>query len=547
MSLPCVRTTVLLGLAALALVAGCIGSPDETGLDEQDTDAAPAPGAETLAWEGPGSVGSSQQIGGNVTFHEPSGAVFVEFEATLQERGDAVQASLEHPNGEAYTLVDASTTGGNQTISDWVIVPGLEEEGNALELVGQLEGSSTLKVAFDARAPVEAPDAVATNGTDERPVVAVVDSGVNVYHEAFQRDGISTADLPARIATDEGDPVQLDLDREDAAYRDAVRTDAAVWANAPSQELFHVDGTNLLGIDLRERELPDLPVLDRSGHGTMVAHAVSRENPDTLVTMITADDYDEGVRWAAQQPWIDLISLSWGPAVNAAGAAEPYATGFETHDATRQAHERGQLVFTATGNDPTLAFTDTTSGPPWVHAVSGAEPDGKGRALASGNLVDTVANWTQTLARYDHVNETTTGSGTSFATPTTAGVAAKILHEARIAADHEGDLDEGPLVDGEQTFDASELRHALNRSAVYWNTTDYEDPREGPSAPPAPTPWVNMGWGYLDGSRVAPALDGLLGEGELPDKSDQAEAFMDANLQLRLTWWNDVERPSGPT
>jgi hypothetical protein len=534
-----VRWTLVATLAGLALAAGCVGSQGEE-LEEQAAEPA-LEGVDRagVAWStSQASAAAPENVTLPASLGGPAGGVHAHVLFRVDEPGARLNATLEHPNGETYGLVDQlGATGG--VVEDHLILPGYEGPAS-LVVEGVATGEARLEVDLGAAPPAPAPEPFDATGTDERPVVAVVDTGVNPYHEAFQRDW-TPAELPDRLPEGDRAPVALDLDPQ-ATYGESLREDASVWTQAPSNQLFHVEGTNLLGVDLRERSLPQLPVLDTAGHGTSVAHAVSREDPGALVVTVTAEDYDDGVRWIAEQPWIDLVSLSWGPAVNAAGAGEPYATGFDTYNATRTVHENGQVVFAATGNDPTPAFTDTTSGPPWVHAVSGAEPDAKGRAIASGNLVDTVANWTQELAAHRSVNETRTGSGTSFATPTTAGIAARILHEVRQAVEHEGSLAGGPLVDGTVEADAGDLRHALNRTAVYWNTTDYRDPREGPSAPPAPTPWANMGWGYLDGSRVNPAVAGLLGEEALPDKPDEAEAFMEANLELRKQWWG-VERP----
>jgi hypothetical protein len=448
----------------------------------------------------------------------------------VQGPGEA-DAELETPDGETYPLAQARTHEGTAVERSFLVPPATGSWTVTLETSAPTQLNVDLSV--DADEPTLTTQA--TEG-DTRPVVAVVDTGVNPYHEVFQA-GLSTDELPARIA-EEREVLSVPVTPAED-YEASLAHDAGLWHEVPDERLVHFEGTNLLGYQLDGTELPQAPVLDQSGHGTSVAHAVVDEAPNAVVVMITGANYDEGVQWAAEQDWIDLVSLSWGPAVNAAGAAEPYATGFQTPQATQQATDAGKLVFAASGNDPTATITDTTTGPPWVHAVSGAQPDTNGRAAMSGNLVDTVANWTQRLADHDDRQATSNGSGTSFATPRTAGIAAHVLHEVRRAVDHEGGLQDGALATtGNLTVTNHDLRDAMNRSAVYWDTSDYGGPSDpGPSVPVAPTPWASMGWGYLDGSRAEVAIEGLL-DGELPDKPAQAEAFMQQHQRSRQAYWS---------
>lgn len=533
-------------LVLALLTAGCVGAiGDALERNQTGLDGLADPVTRNIVWTTRGPSEPTGQAEEELPVETPAesvGGVFVSYEMAVAEPAGELELTAELPGGDTVQVATVTSTGTRSSTTGWAVLPGFEGGAGEFVFHARADAPAGLQANVTLMPPRAEPQAVAGTSDDPRPVVAIVDTGVNPYHQVFQRPDLATEDLPSRIreAGSGQPPVSLEL-RRTSDYLGSIRSDAALWTQVPDQRLVHFEGTNVLGYELRDRSLPDLPVLDRSGHGTMTANAAVREAPGALVVMVTADDYDDGVRWAAEQPWIDLISLSWGPVVNAAGAAEPYATGFDTYDATRKAHQAGKIVFAATGNDPTPAQTDTTSGPPWVHAVSGAEPEATGRAVASGNMIDTVANWTQTLAAYDSTDENVTGSGTSFATPTTAGIAARILHEVRQASGHDGASASKALVDGpNRTVTASELRSALNRTAVYWSTTDYEDPRPGPSVPVAPTPWVSMGWGYLDGSRVGPAVDALLGQDDL-ETSAEAETYMQAQLDTRKAWWNDVQ------
>lgn len=534
----------LVGLALLApALSGCLGfdpvesSPAGDGVPE------PGPGAadRVLAnastnWSA--SVGDETRFSLDVTVRERAGAVFPEIRYDLSSPGAELQVDAVAPDGETYPVARAS--GSTDDVAwDHALLPAVPGEWT-------LEGvaSGNAEGRLEARTVAPGPDLEPVEpGGDGRVVVAVVDTGVNPYHQAFEAPGLGTGDLPARIQEaadgERRDPLSVPL-READTYRESLLQDAGTWTRLPGQRLVHFQDTRVLGYNLAAGEPPGVPVLDAGGHGTMTTHAVLAQNPDALVVMVTGGDYDEGVRWANDQPWIDLLSLSWGPVVNAAGVAEPHAFDFTTAEATQESWNAGKLVFSATGNDPTLAHTDTTSGPPWVHAVSGSQPDTRGRALASGNGVDTVANWTQTLAHHRSLDGNATASGTSFATPLTAGVASRILAEARAAAGHEGGIRDGAFVDaGDARITNGDLREALNRTAVYWDTTDYEGPTDpGPSVPVAPAaPWISMGWGHVDGRVVEPALEGLLGDEPLPEKPDEAVAYMEANHDARAAYW----------
>ena len=52
--------------------------------------------------------------------------------------------------------------------------------------------------------------------------------------------------------------------------------------------------------------------------------------PRVLIVMVEVNSPTDGVRWAITQPWIDVISLSWGTLANA-----PVSTGIE--NLTKQA------------------------------------------------------------------------------------------------------------------------------------------------------------------------------------------------------------------
>ena len=525
-----------LPLLALALVsAGCLGANVDPAAVSPDALPAAAPlVTATAEWSAEGGA-DPVPVGEPVTLPAGADVLFLDYQVMLSRADASFELRAVAPDGKEHVI--AGLGGGlfpmPTSRASWTILSAMPGEWSFV-VVSDAASEGTLNVAASAKRALDARPA--GTGAD-RVVVAIVDTGVNPYHEVFQRPDLQAGALPARIVEAETGlaPLVVPLAR-DADLLATLRLDAGVWAAVPGQTLVHFEGTNVLGYEVDETELPALPVFDRAGHGTAVSHAVTRENADVLVVMITASDYDAAVRWAASQPWIDVLSMSWGPAVNAAGPAFSAIGAFATPEATREVYDAGKVAFGASGNDPTPTFTDTTSGPIWVHAVSGSLADKGARATLSGNFVDTVANWTQELASYDSLDEVHMTSGTSFATPTTAGVASRILHEVRLRAGHEGGIRDGALVSaGDITVTNGDLRDALNATAFYFDTAGFQPDPD--AHPVAPAPWVSMGWGQVDGSIVPLAVDVLLGEAEAPVKPAPANAWMDGWAQARQGFW----------
>lgn len=522
------RRLLLPLLLVLALLgAGCMGAAVEPAA-QVETPEPLAPGSLLTSTEW-SSAGGAFDIGEPVVVPADAGVLLVDYAARYSGRPPTtLQLTATAPDGTAHAIARLGAVAlGTRAASGWVI---LDAQPGEWTFSGSGPGASTgvLNVTV---APLANLTAVVPSGAD-RVVVAIVDTGINPYHEVFRRDGFATDDLPARIVEAESGAAPLSVPlRRAEDHMATLRADAGVLGALLPGKLVHFEGTNVLGYHVGDAERPAVPVIDRMGHGTAVAHATTNENPDVLVVMITAESYEDAVAWAAGQPWIDILSLSWGPTLNALGVL-----GGDTPDVTREAYAAGKVVFGASGNDPTPTFTDTTSGPVWVHAVSGSEAAQGARAIDSGNFVDTVANWTQTLALHNSLDATRQTAGTSFATPLTAGVASRILHEARVRSGHEGGIVEGALVKTEAvTLTNKDLRDALNATALWWSATAYKPSDTLPIAPAAP--WVSMGWGHVDGSIVPQAVDHFLGVEPAPAKPAAAKAWMDGHVRLRQAMW----------
>jgi PKD repeat protein len=313
---------------------------------------------------------------------------------------------------------------------------------------------------------------------DAQVVIAVIDTGANPYHSEF-RDPTrlqhpsqyltgfpSSADGVRLCFADEAAGAFSYNDDCPAAWSAARVGDAAEWATVSSQELVWFPGTRMMGISFAHDGQAGYNTLDGTRnlgdssdtHGSWVtstaAGATAGTCPECLVVIVEADSVaaiDQAYAWAAAQPWIDVItsSITYGfsplglpLALNPAGIA-----GGGAVDASRGAVLSGKLFFEAAGNglaNAALAPTSTwlhSTGNPFTVAV-GASNEETGEAAGWYDLPVEVLGTGQsryaaapgTFGDYDSV------TGTSFASPSAAGVAARALLAARAAV---GDTAEG--------------------------------------------------------------------------------------------------------
>jgi subtilisin family serine protease len=383
----------------------------------------------------------------------------------------------------------------------------------------------------------EAEDLEITNLPEETPagkamgrvVVAVIDSGVNVYHDFYQTNTSLSDDQLAELDNDGVPARRVQLTRE-GTYSERLAADEEIWAGIGAGELVYFDGTNVLGIS----HSPDAhPVLDDGSHGTGTTTSVLTANPNALVVLIEGVGGSAGEKWAATTPWVDILSESYGlycgqPVLEA-------VPGDSTAKNNKLANDNGKLVVGAADNTPCPAMNDGTAGPPWVVGVAGDHPDGEAecREPVSGNFPDFTADFTQTLSAAGTIDETRSMSGTSFATPTTAGTFSAVLQNVRTEFGHQGGITEGALAigpDGEK-FTQFDLRDAMNRTARYF---DFSTGCEEPVTPVSP--WISQGWGHVGPEVIEAATAQALGL-ENYEKDGQAVSYMEAQYQYRQTVW----------
>jgi len=362
-------------------------------------------------------------------------------------------------------------------------------------------------------------------------VVAPIDTGINVYHNHFIMnesypqsllDGLNVT-MICDISTEGTWQERYEADKEDCW--DLISPTDIVWFR----------GTRIIGTS------PDngteIPILDdpQDGHGTAVTGAVLDANPNAVIFFVEGFS-DAAVLAAANQPLVDIITTSFGP------IGSVPVPGIE--DATKVAVVQNKKIHAgAADNSPSPAVQDSTAGPPWSIGVSGyAEEGDDQKETMSGSYPDIAADWTQVLPNHDDIDGYHETSGTSFATPRTAGLLSKIILTLRFdyndySSGADPILRSGFMIQGDgMNISNDHLRDALNLSAWYPSSSTW-DPLSGtmPISPVAPCSQV--GWGVVNESNVQPIIDHLKGVAEMGQRPSDVVMCMEANQAIREAYW----------
>lgn len=377
--------------------------------------------------------------------------------------------------------------------------------------------------------PVEVEEEEAPEVPTEEPavVIAVIDTGINFYHEEYQAPDRWTAEDPGENATAQEDDADLARVHEELGLgADAVplTLDEGDWDQAVEEDweglmemeretLYTFPGTKILGAISFNDQPDDWPlILDRPGsytHGTMttsraVGNTVSIGGDDPGIWLVKVQGFDTAaLEWVAQQDWIDIASISAGLSPLAIFPAAPNALD-EGAIETYQELAREKPFFASSGNG--VANVGAAGYPSWLRGASGA-PD-----VVSVGATDNdhMTQWhnqdpyiaadgcSNPAAPADTTDEVTnSGGGTSSATPFSAGGGAAMLLEARrmlndteigprfdedrtrpddawdsqnsrdaqvILAEGDPPVDEGPLADG--VFTMREFKDVLYHTAL---------------------------------------------------------------------------------
>lgn len=412
----------------------------------------------------------------------------------------------------------------------------------------------------------------ATRGADARVVVAVLDSGINAYHAFYHAGGPLYQDAPPSAVTpavlqefgiDERHILRL---TRSGIFQDDFEADRDLWSRVVPGQLYWIAGTNIIASSFADPSIGPvvLPNDEGNTHGTGTSAAVLQANPEAIVLFIEVDSLGSVAshELGFTHPGVDFISTSYGvsiaaPGVGSTGIPQPEVSNFRFSFEAALSH--GKMHFSSGGNGPGLTPLRAGAGPWWSVGVSGIEEgDSEGRTLLSGVFPDFISDFTQELPYCaDCEDGYRSVGGTSFSTPRAAGVASRVLLEARRAAGHQGgivEVDGAPLmVASNGVFISSwQLRRALEEAAWVPPIGDY-DPATGvtdlvglPINPVAP--WLQAGWGDLSADPekgvVAEALAQLgFGQPERVKGLGFCE-FQTAIIDARHLYWDNLAASS---
>lgn len=317
-------------------------------------------------------------------------------------------------------------------------------------------------------------------------------------------------------------------------------------AGATSGALYYIPGTRIVGaVSFAEHTGPSCvgpkaPIRDDCGHGDRVAQVLLASRPQVLLVIVevggSEDALLQGMRWAAEQPYVDIISFSWQTFANLP------LDGTAMAEETRRAVDAGKSVIVAAGNgisghanmpDRDTTLTSPYSGPSWVVTVGATD--------ACGNSHGWHAVPVDTTAR------TPPSGGTSLSTPAVARALSEALQATRALVGHRGEGDgvraalppaRGPLADG--TLTRAELEEALLATA--------SEPRpqagcagdawaQPPTGTPADAPF--FGRGVIDEASRSDLARVLGGEANAPADTP-TDTLARANEHIRDLLWGST-------
>ncbi|MAD56776.1 MAG: hypothetical protein CL974_04430 [Euryarchaeota archaeon] len=363
-------------------------------------------------------------------------------------------------------------------------------------------------------------------------IVAPVDTGINVYHDHFR----TNETYPEWLLEGLGVTMTCELTFS-GTWEERYEADKEIcWDNINSTDVVYFPGTKIIGTTPDDNT--DIPILDdpSDGHGTAVTGAVLDANPDAIIFFVEGFS-DAAVLAAANQPLVDIITTSFGP------IGSIPVPGIE--DATEIAVVQEKKIHTgAADNSPSPAVQDSTAGPPWSIGISGyAEEGDDQKETMSGSYPDIAADWTQILPNHDDIDGYHETSGTSFATPRTAGLLSEVIQYLRTES---GDFSSGAdptvrggnLVNGNNmNITQAQIRDALNLSAWYPSFNTW-DPLSGTTPVSPVAPCTQIGWGVVNKSNVEPIINHLNGNLIQPDRPSDVTLCMETNQEIRENYWN---------
>lgn len=434
-------------------------------------------------------------------------------------------------------------------------------------------------------------------------VLALIDDGINPYHLAFRDSSPRAFQHPSTYLVGfPADAVALNLTFGIADLGDAVEADCAEWEKVEVGKLYWIPGTRIVGAITFPTHFtePDtlLPyqhgsitcaspslkgygnLVGSGGHGTMTSSRAAGKGygacPECLIVMVQGFGA-EHVRWAAEQPWIDAQSNSWGPVFAAYTPTETGGVATGTPQLARAAEEAAQkqLSFWAAGNGILFRYGvlghPTQLGSHFGPSMIRVGATDSGRVATWGGLTPHVASdgcnsWAAVFSSNTD-SGATVGSGTSAATPFVAGTTARVIREARAALGDLGTtarpagvlaqgapIGDGPLADGLLTM--AEVKRAVFATADPRPAATPEDSTTCDITSlygPVPVGWTSVpagaaqmpliGYGAVTRRTGDAAIATLVGEAQTPERPVE-DAFFAADDDARAVTYAAWSAPA---
>ena len=407
-------------------------------------------------------------------------------------------------------------------------------------------------------------------------VVAVIDSGINVYHEVFRRWN-ETVHPSRYIEGFPEDAKAINLTFGDD-WHSNYEKDKEIWESLQEKNLYWFPHTNIIAISFGQstwygKEGPGDAILDDNGHGTSASSVIARMDPDATILMVETggNKLKEALSWTVNQSWIDVIDIEFGVWYKPRIFFWTTVWWKGLEEITKRGVENGKIIVTGAGNRPWInPWLSYVSGPPWVLCIGGAENYCRGVSISVAKGADYLSSFTQVTAYFQSTSDYWPTSGTSLSVPTVAGTISSIILKARQELNYIHGIKNGALIDlPEKAIKITnwDIRNVINHTAVYWNASDwsfydwifkwpYRNATFPPTGEPFPwwfklllrkstltvpvnpvAPWLQMGWGFVNESIVDETVDVLLGEKEMPDKPPAAVSYMEKIYHTRQKIW----------
>jgi hypothetical protein len=397
-------------------------------------------------------------------------------------------------------------------------------------------------------------------------VVATLDTGFNPFHPTWTRPGKKH---PSKLIPGyPSDAPAIRLTKEATFSGSVLSSQDELAKLAQGDRFYWFPGTNVVGTWSHPED--QKPVFDDDAtashsHGAQASSQIAGlgygTSPDAYIVIVdrtndggstsTYRSNADALKWAADQPWIDVIHTNIQNPLPLANNQTPVFDGYP--EAVEYALGKGKLVVSAGGNfwaEPTE--TSPHAGPSGV-LVAGAN-DNCGYTDYSNPDPHVVMDGYETLSAHPTGFEDETFGGTSSASPRTTGYVAQLILELRREFGYAGGIQdgaliklspdqapaEGPLKDGSLT--AAELHEVVRKTA---NPNPHESKWDGEQVfglcipQPGDLPYAfypKMGYGEVSEHTLPHALDIVLGRKPMPERPME-DAFYNASEELRKTFW----------